>query len=87
MMLDQGIDFFMSALSSFLHHDPCQMDIATSFSRFGLIFALMLIATCNTSGVSISCLYAIETYQELSGDAMTTLIIIRNTLSFAINYA
>lgn len=30
--------------------------------------------------------YAISSYRELSGDMITTLILIRNTLSFAVNY-
>lgn len=53
---------------------------------FGLIFAMWLLAFCNTSGITLSVNYMVDSYRELSGDAMTTVILVRNTMSFAIGY-
>ena len=63
---------------------------------------MMLIALSNTIGLQISVSYAIDSYRELAGESMITgdrssprspssansiiVIIIRNTMSFAINY-
>jgi len=53
---------------------------------FGLIVAMGTLAFANTSGITISVNYLIDSYQEMSGDAMTTVIVVRNTMSFAIGY-
>jgi hypothetical protein len=53
---------------------------------FGLIFAMALLACTNVFGITLSVNYLIDTYHEISGDAMTTVIIVRNTMSFAIGY-
>lgn len=53
---------------------------------FGLVFAMGVIAATNTIGLQISVSYAIESYPDLAGEAIITVIIIRNTMSFAINY-
>jgi hypothetical protein len=53
---------------------------------FGLIFAMGVIAASNSIGVQISVSYCIDSYKDLSGEAMVTVIIIRNTMSFAIGY-
>lgn len=53
---------------------------------FGLVFAMGVIAFTNTLGVQISVSYCIDSYRELSGEDMVTLIIIRKTMSFAIGY-
>jgi hypothetical protein len=53
---------------------------------FGLIFAMGMLSFCNTTGITISVNYMIDSYRELSGEAMATVIIIRNTMSFAIGY-
>lgn len=52
----------------------------------GLVIAMGATATCNVFGITLSVNYLIDTYHEISGDAMTTVIIIRNTMSFAIGY-
>jgi hypothetical protein len=44
------------------------------------------LACATTFGVTLSINYMIDSYHELSGDAMTTVIIVRNTMSFAISY-
>jgi MFS family permease len=53
---------------------------------FGLVFAMGVIAFTNTLGIQISVSYCIDSYRELSGEAMVTVIIVRNTMSFAIGY-
>ncbi|RDW71682.1 putative MFS-type transporter [Coleophoma crateriformis] len=53
---------------------------------FGLIAAMFLLAFANTCGITLSCNYMIDSYKEMSGEAMTTVIIVRNTMSFAIGY-
>ncbi|TAQ88303.1 hypothetical protein B7494_g3391 [Chlorociboria aeruginascens] len=53
---------------------------------FGLIFAMGVIAVSNSIGVQLSVSYCIDSYKDLSGEAMVTVIIIRNTMSFAIGY-
>ena len=53
---------------------------------FGLVFAMGVIALTNSLGVQISISYCIDSYRELSGEAMITVILVRNTMSFAIAY-
>ncbi|KAH6680435.1 putative MFS transporter [Halenospora varia] len=53
---------------------------------FGLIFAMFSLAFANTCGITLSVNYMIDTYQELSGEALGSVIIVRNTMSFAIGY-
>lgn len=59
---------------------------AHSVHWFGLIFAMFTLATANTMGITLSCNYMIDSYKDLSGEAMSTVIIVRNTMSFAIGY-
>lgn len=53
---------------------------------FGLIFAMCVLAACNAAGITLSIAYLVDSYHEISGDGMTSIIIIRNTMSFAIGY-
>ncbi|KAK9234239.1 major facilitator superfamily domain-containing protein [Lipomyces kononenkoae] len=53
---------------------------------FGLIFAMAIISISNVIGLQISVSYCIDSYPDLSSEAMVTVIIIRNTMSFAVNY-
>ena len=53
---------------------------------FGLVFAMGIIAASNAIGVQLSVSYCIDSYKDLSGEAMVTVIIIRNTMSFAMGY-
>lgn len=53
---------------------------------FGLLFAMFLISMCNTCGITLSLAYLVDSYREISGDALATCIIVRNTMSFAIGY-
>lgn len=53
---------------------------------FGLVFAMGTTAFCNTCGITLSVNYLVDSYRDISGDGMTSVIIIRNTMSFAIGY-
>ena len=59
---------------------------AYNIQWFGLIFAMGLIGFTNTVGLQLSVSYCIDSYQELSGEALVTVILVRNTMSFAIGY-
>lgn len=53
---------------------------------FGVVFAMGFIGFTTTIGAVVSINYCIDSYRELSGEAIVTVIIIRNTMSFAIGY-
>lgn len=53
---------------------------------FALVFSQATLAVSNSLCVAGAIGYAISSYHALSGDMVTTLILIRNTLSFAVNY-
>ncbi|RDK44262.1 MFS general substrate transporter [Aspergillus phoenicis ATCC 13157] len=53
---------------------------------FGLIVAMCLLALANTCGITLSVNYLVDSYRELSGDAMASVILVRNTMSFAMGY-
>jgi hypothetical protein len=53
---------------------------------FGCVFAMGIIALTNVIGLSLSVSYAIDSYKDLSGEAVVTVILVRNTMSFAIGY-
>ncbi len=53
---------------------------------FGLIVAMCLLAFSNTCGITLSVNYMVDSYRELSGVSMATVILVRNTMSFAIGY-
>lgn len=53
---------------------------------FGLIFAMGCLAYTSSLGVTLSVNYMIDSYHEICGDAIVTVILIRNTMSFAVNY-
>jgi hypothetical protein len=39
-----------------------------------------------TTGIQVSVSYCIDSYKDLSGEAMIIVILIRNTMSFASSY-
>ena len=43
-------------------------------------------AFCNTCGVTLSVNYLVDSYREIGSDGLTSVILIRNTMSFAIGY-
>jgi len=53
---------------------------------FGCVFAMGVIALTNIIGLQLSVSYCINSYKVLSGEAMVTVILVRNTMSFAIGY-
>lgn len=53
---------------------------------FGLIVAMCTLALANTCGITLSVNYLVDSYRELSYDAMATMILVRNTMSFAVGY-
>lgn len=53
---------------------------------FGLLFAMFLISMCNACGITLSLAYLVDSYREIAGDALGTVILVRNTMSFAIGY-
>ncbi|KAF2644237.1 serine/threonine kinase 16 [Massarina eburnea CBS 473.64] len=50
------------------------------------VFAMGVIAMTNSIGLQISVTYCIDSYRALSGEAIITVILVRNTMSFAIGY-
>lgn len=53
---------------------------------FGLIWAMGMLSFANTCGITLSVNYLIDSYKEMSAVGLATVIIIRNTMSFAIGY-
>lgn len=53
---------------------------------FGLVFAMGGLAFTSTMGVTLSVNYLIDSYHDISGDAIVSVILVRNTMSFAISY-
>ena len=53
---------------------------------FGEVFAMGTIAFTNAVGLQISVAYCIDSYKDLSSEAIVTVILVRNTMSFAVNY-
>ncbi|KIV92420.1 hypothetical protein PV10_03720 [Exophiala mesophila] len=53
---------------------------------FGLVFAMGMLAAAITIGCQLPISYCIDSYKDMSGDAIVTVILIRNTMSFAVSY-
>ncbi|KAH6886891.1 putative MFS transporter [Thelonectria olida] len=53
---------------------------------FGLVFGMGCLAFTSTVGITLSVNYLIDSYHGISGDAIVTVILVRNTMSFAISY-
>ena len=47
---------------------------------------MVILSACSAAGVTISVAYLVDSFPEISGDGLSTVIIIRNTMSFAIGY-
>ncbi|KAI8265427.1 putative MFS-type transporter [Colletotrichum sp. SAR11_239] len=62
------------------------LGVAYHIHWVGLIISQFTLAINNALAVAGSLGYAIASYPQLSGDMITTCVIIRNTMSFAINY-
>ena len=59
---------------------------ANGIHWFGCVFAMGVIAATNTIGLQLSVSYALDSYKDLGGEAIVTVILVRNTMSFAIGY-
>lgn len=53
---------------------------------FGPVFAMGMLAAAITIGCQLPISYCIDSYKDMSGDAIVTVILIRNTMSFAVSY-
>ncbi|OAA53550.1 MFS transporter [Cordyceps fumosorosea ARSEF 2679] len=53
---------------------------------FGLVVGMAILAFCSCVGITLSIAYLVDSFRDISGDALVTLILIRNTMSFAIGY-
>lgn len=53
---------------------------------FGLVFAMFVLGFVNTCGCTLAVNYLVDCFKEMSGDALSSVIFIRNTMSFAIGY-
>jgi MFS family permease len=53
---------------------------------FGLIFGMGCLAFTSTMGITLSVNYLIDSYHDISTDGIVTVILVRNTMSFAISY-
>lgn len=53
---------------------------------FGLVFAMGLIGLSCSVAAQLPISYCIDSYKDLGADAIVSVIIIRNTMSFAIGY-
>ncbi|KAA8911355.1 hypothetical protein TRICI_003840 [Trichomonascus ciferrii] len=53
----------------------------------GLAFGAAMVGACNVTGGSYSLAYTVDTYKDMSGEALVSVILCRNTISFAFNYA
>lgn len=40
----------------------------------------------NTIGIQLSVSYCVDSYKDLGGEAIVTVILVRNTMSFAVGY-
>jgi hypothetical protein len=59
---------------------------ANGIHWFGLVVGMAILAFTSTVGLTISVNYLIDSYREISGDAMASVILVRNTMSFAVSY-
>lgn len=53
---------------------------------FGCVFAMGVISLTIVIGLQLSISYCIDSYKDLSGEAIVTVILVRNTMSFAVSY-
>lgn len=57
-----------------------------SIHWIGLVVAMGMLAMTTTMGVSLSVNYLIDSYHDISTDALVTVILVRNTMAFAVSY-
>ncbi|EWZ77485.1 serine/threonine kinase 16 [Fusarium oxysporum f. sp. lycopersici 4287] len=54
---------------------------------FGLLVAMCGLGFINAVGITLSVNYLIDSYYHISGDALSTVMIIRNSMAFGMGYA
>lgn len=59
---------------------------AHGISWGGLIIGLGMVGFCLTTGGGVPINYLVDSYKDLSGEGLITMILIRNVMSFAFNY-
>jgi hypothetical protein len=47
---------------------------------------MLILAACSTAGVTLSVSYLVDSFRDISGDGLASIILVRNTMSFAIGY-
>jgi MFS family permease len=52
-----------------------------------LLFGGILLGYCNVAGGSYAIAYSVDCFREISGESIVSMILCRNTMSFAFNYA
>ncbi|KAH7017225.1 major facilitator superfamily domain-containing protein [Ilyonectria destructans] len=52
-----------------------------------LLFGSILCGYCNVAGGSYAIAYAVDCFRELAGETVVSMILCRNTMAFAVNYA
>lgn len=53
---------------------------------FGIVFAMGTISFTTSAGSQISVAYTVDCYRDLGGEALAAVMIVRNTMAFAIGY-
>lgn len=53
---------------------------------FGLVFAMAVITFTTALGVQVAYSYCVDSYWDLSGDSIVTVVLTRNTILFGVNY-
>lgn len=53
---------------------------------FGLVFAMGVVSFITTAGSQIFITYLIDSYRDLGGEAVVSVIVVRNTMGFAFGY-
>jgi MFS family permease len=59
---------------------------AHGISWGGLVIGLAMVGFCLTTGGGVPINYIVDSYKDLSGEGLITMILIRNTMSFGFNY-
>ncbi|KXG51345.1 Major facilitator superfamily domain, general substrate transporter [Penicillium griseofulvum] len=70
---------------------PCSLILwgvgaAHEIHWFGLLVAISMLGFSNACGISLSVNYFIDSYRELSSVALVSVMLVRNTMSFAISF-
>lgn len=53
----------------------------------GILVGGAMVSFCNVLGGAYSIAYAVDSYKDISGESLVSVVLCRNTLSFALNYA